>query len=522
MKPDTTTYDTLDAIIAARLSRKTGKYQGIGIETQDEYSRDWANGQQDIKTIHGIYRKINIVDTVPDVKSGRVAPWDRKNLKPWVTRHDWMGRYQAVIAFKNDRLSRGAWEDEVRIRQWASDNGKVLIIVDGPQWPPRDEGDFWSWTAMAKQAEKEWEAIQERNLRFQGKLRQDGKLVGGKCFGYDIVGEEYDKTLVPNDIGRRYVPEIFQRIKKGETLAQVADWINGKGIAAKPWPPKRVSQLIRNRTYMGQRVDLKGRVVLEVEPLVDAKLWTRANDRLANSPVGRRGPVTGTPAKLSGALFCPRCPRGDKYAPMYRNINTPPKGNGERYLFVYYRCVGHYPERKGCGNMVNLEATDQAAVMLLSQSDKPWKEPRLIEGENHDIELTEIQIQLDDLSKRHLPRAEEVAEREALWARQDRLASLPNIPDRWEDVEFCATCGGTPYAAECKEAGHPKVTVGQHFMSLDRDGQRQMILDDVEFFAEPAGMPGKDKSIPVVSIKKSRLFTAPVSSATWDEGEGEA
>ena len=500
--------DNMRLLLAARLSRKAGKYQGIGIETQDEYGRRWAESQGH-----------TIVGVAADVKSGRVQPWDRPNLRPWVTDPAKMAQYDGILAYKNDRLSRGKWDDEVRIRQWASDNGKVLVIVDGPQWPPRNDGDFWSWTAQAKQAEKEWLEIQERNLRFQGKLRQDGKLVGAPCFGYDIAGEMYDKTLVPNAIGRRYVPQMFQRIADGQPLSQVAKWVNEEGITDKPWPAKRVSQLIHNRTYMGQRMDREGRrVVLTVEPLVDAKLWKRANDRLANSPVGRRGPVTGKPALLSGVLFCNRC-----LAPMYRSINTPSKSNGKRYVFVYYRCVGHYPERKGCGNMIHLDAADIAVTRLLSLSDDPWKEPRLVEGENHDIELTAIKLELDDLSKRNLPDIEEDAERSRLRAERDRLESLPRVSDRWDQVEICDTCGGSEYKNTCEAAEHHKVTVGEHWASLDHAGRRAMLLGDVKVSAEELQEPELRKASagPLLRIE-SRLFKIPVTWLESGESEPEA
>jgi len=56
-------------------------------------------------------------------------------------------------------------EDDARIRLWASEHGKVLLIADGPQWPPRHDGDKWAWEAHAAQARKEWEDARERSIR---------------------------------------------------------------------------------------------------------------------------------------------------------------------------------------------------------------------------------------------------------------------------------------------------------------------------------------------------------------------
>src|SRR5215469_1543534 len=274
----------LRLVLAARLSRKvkTGKdeqAQGIGIETQDKRGREWAERQGH-----------TIVAVAADHKSGKVAPWDRPHLKPWVTRPDLMEKYDGILAYKNDRLSRGDWEDETRIRQWASAHGKVLVIVDGPQWPPRDDGDFWSWTAQAKQANAEWEEIRERSIRAQTELRERWMLVGRPPWGYMPVGDKYHRTIVPTDQGRKFVPQIFQHIADGDSLMTMAKWLDSVG--AKPsnsesWSPKSVALMIRTRTYTGKRFDSVGRVVMTVEPLVDAKLWDRANKRLDNAPRGR-------------------------------------------------------------------------------------------------------------------------------------------------------------------------------------------------------------------------------------------
>jgi len=115
------------ALIAARLSRlqQDGR-QGIGIDTQDEKSRAFCEREG-----------MTIVEVVADTKSGTVAPWDRKNLKPWVTDPERISMYDAVVALKTDRVSRGTQEDFTRIEYWATEHGKRLIIVDGPQYPAR-------------------------------------------------------------------------------------------------------------------------------------------------------------------------------------------------------------------------------------------------------------------------------------------------------------------------------------------------------------------------------------------------
>lgn len=448
-------------LLAARLSSKTG----IGIETQDEYGRRWAEREGH-----------TVIEVVADVKSGTVAPWDRPNLRPWVTRPELMQRYDGILAYKNDRLSRGEWDDETRIRQWASDNGKVLVIVDGPQWPPRDDGDFWSWTAQAKQANAEWLEIQERNRRARRKLIEGGKLVGQvPTWAYTITGEMYDKQASPTKAGRDYIPQIFERIADGDSLATVAAWTRSEGVGSGKISASTIKKIINNRIYMGdRRFTFQGsKVTLKVEPLVNAALWERANKRLANAPVGRRTPTAGQSALLTGSLFCPQCRtyniathEPNPRAPMYRI-----SAGRKPHQHFYYRCAGHYPERKGCGNMVDLAQADAAAIGVLSMSRAPWKELRLVPGENHDVELAEIRMAIRDLGAQDLPDNEYDAELAKLRAERDRLSTLPNVPDRWEDVKT-------------------DETVGQHFASLNREGQRAMLLERVKLTAEPSGIAG--------------------------------
>ena len=93
------------AIDPAGLSKlQRGGQQDIGIDTQDEKSRAFCDREA-----------MTVVAVVADTKSGTVAPWDRKNLKPWVTESEKMARYDAVVAYKTDRWSRGTQEDFTRI-----------------------------------------------------------------------------------------------------------------------------------------------------------------------------------------------------------------------------------------------------------------------------------------------------------------------------------------------------------------------------------------------------------------------
>jgi len=432
----------LRLLLAARLSRKPRKDangtpnpdQGIGIQTQDERAREWAQREGHV-----------IVDVAADTRSGTVPPWDRKHLRPWVScgctwcrdmdeqrgiperkrvyDHAKIGQYDGILAFKTDRLSRGDQEDFGLIEAWASRHGKCLVIVDGPRYPARDDSDYWSWQAEKRQAFKELENITERCGRSQGQIARNGAVIGKPPFGLAIEGEKYFKILVPTEQGRRLVPETFDKVIAGESMARIAAWLTEQ--TGRRFNRKAVRDLIYCTTYLGERRSAAGVTVLRCKPILvtpDGKPdWARfraAQRMLSAHP--RLGPQVSD-ALLSGLLRCADCE-----AKMYRHVVK--TRTGGRY--VYYQCDKH------CGGRVRLDFADAAVDAIITQTqDRPVTQIRLIPGNDHEAEKQAVREALDQLPKLGLGRQAEQAERERLWAEQDRLEELEPVPADYEQVE---------------------------------------------------------------------------------------
>jgi DNA invertase Pin-like site-specific DNA recombinase len=403
-------------LVAARKSNKVRDRDGhehlsVSIEIQDRQATEWAgrNGHA-------------IAGVAADIKSGTVAPWDRKDLRPWVTEPAKMAQYDGILASRNDRLSRGCWADEARIRLWAEEHGKVLVIVDGPQWPPRHPGDKWQWEAMADQARREWEDIQRRNTETQAELRGRGALIGRTPWGYQVGGVKYAKTLVPTEEGRRLVPEVFARVISGESLAAIARWLEAQ--TGRSWWPRTLGTMIRNPVYIGRQADAAGKTILRCEPLVDAATFRRAGKALDTRP--KRGPVNPeTRAPLSGVLFCPRCAG----SPMYR-IRA---GNGNTHL--YYRCTGRGSDRRGCGNMVRAALVDAAVDQLIMEwFSTPVMAHTVIPGNEAEIaaRAEEIRFEISQLGSADLGDEEYDLRLASLRAERDQVKQAEVVPDRVE------------------------------------------------------------------------------------------
>lgn len=432
-------------LVAARLSQLADGQTGL--DSQDAEAQAWA--QQNGHTV---------VDVIADRKSGTVQPWDRPNLKPWVTEPERIAEYDAVVAYRLDRLSRGDNESTNEIEAWAHKHGKHLLTVDGLTFPC--EGvDGIRWDVTKRIAHDEWLKISERYRRMQNYLKGKGKVVGRPPFGYAVVpAKDGHKTIAPTEIGRVWVPQIFEKCINGASLGTIAEWLTACGVepqqhalwSARPldkrgpepslsWDAKSVGQIIRNSTYMGWRPqwirtnvrikDANGEDTehreppvwepLPVEGVVDAATFKRAGEAIDKRP--KRGPVNPDrrPMLGGGALFCPFCS-----GPMYA-INRKQAGG-------YYRCAGSGPARRSkCRNMVAVPKVNAAVNAIASGAtfNVPVMRRTIQRGTDHTAELEAIRFEMRHLPDRGLSWDEEDAERAKLRAEHDRLSSAPVTAD---------------------------------------------------------------------------------------------
>ena len=395
----------MNVLLAARLSRKKQE-EGLGIETQDARMLKWAtdNGH-------------TVVGVAADYSRGTVAPWDRPHLKPWVTQPDQVARYDAIIAYKHDRLSRGAWSDEAKIRMWAEEHGKTLIIVDGPQWPPRHDGDKWSWEAAATQSRKEWEDIRERSMRAQAALREKDKHVGRAAFGFEITGERSDKKLTVFEPEAQVTREMVKRYLDGESLAEIAKDFEARGITARSgatWNPKTMGQYLHRPVLYGSRTGTHG--VQHVEAIITFDDWQAVQKRLASRAHKSGGRIPSEYALLSGVLYCPE---GHK---LYRT-NT-----------------GYYCRNcaKGDRVLIPQDTAEAEVTKWVSNLMEPEVVTVVEHGSNNREEIDRLTADIQSLDPRSPDYLSQVT---AMGTEIQRLQSLPNEPDTVRTVETGRTIG---------------------------------------------------------------------------------
>jgi DNA invertase Pin-like site-specific DNA recombinase len=260
-------------------------------------------------------------------------------------------------------------------------------------------------------------------------------LLGRAPFGYEIEGVKYHKVLVPTALGLKYVPEIFNRIIAGDSLATVARWLNSESVSTgckigrtkqpvKGWTASTVGQIVHNTVYKGQMRDSNHDLVGTCKGIVTAATFRQAADRLDKFP--KRGPQAAFPNLCTSRLFCDNCT-----SPMYKVTS----GSG----IQYYRCSGKLaPNAKPCGVMVRIDQLDAWVEAYMSDDDEMMFEWTLMPGENYDDEMDLINAKIDALDKD----ADDYEERWAeLRAEYKRLKALDCTPDEWREVPTGETYG---------------------------------------------------------------------------------
>jgi site-specific DNA recombinase len=463
-------------VLAARLSQLT-KGQ-TGLDTQDEDARAWA-------AAHGH----TIVAATPDRISGRVSPFKRPQLGPWLTEPERMAMYDGILVSKIDRLTRKAdWD----IRQWAEEHGKKILVVSPElEWPP-PSGEAGTatrmiWDSLMNLAQGEWENTSTRYLRMQRALREQAFFVGKPPYGYRIVqvdGTEH-KTLEPDPVTGAIARGMAKRYLEGQSLQQICEWLISQAIpvpqqpknrAGRGWTAQAVRATLRNPAMIG-RIQVKGRTYLRVEALISADDHKRILELMASRP-SFRGKRAGTTALLTGLLFCP------EGHPMYRIqgriIPTVPDGQ-------YYYCR-ECP--KGDRLLVPLAATDQAVNdLIMDHEHEPHFVIEFVAGA-YDYQ-DEIDQTLKDIRELDPETSEYDAKLVELRAELSRLRALQKKA-REEPPKFNKKPDGK--------------TIGEFWKPLDTAGKRQYLRELGDKYCPFKGSEGHVGVIPLNSLEGKDLY----------------
>jgi DNA invertase Pin-like site-specific DNA recombinase len=375
------------------------------------------------------------------------------------------GTIKVLVCWHSDRLERRGPEYVFRLLAQVRDADGRIESTKEPLFGAEDMSGE-AMTALGSVIAHQYSVhLGEQVKLAHDRIRANGGVgPGGIPWGYKAVGPKYSKKLIPTDLCRTYAPEIFARCIAGDSCRTIAAWLDAEGVPPKRgamWNEGSVRKLIHNRVYAGRwQNEAKTATLTRCEAVIVTDTFDRANDALKHRE--HRGPVNKDNRPLLANLRCARC----EDSPMFR-IRL--KSRSGKYYF-YYRCAGRGAQRKGCGNMVPYDLTDDIVrLIVIVLTNQPYRTRYWVEGKNWDPEISDVKQEM-----REAVEAEQFVRLAELHAKLTDLRGYEVTKGHWE----------------YEDTG---ITAGEYFHSLDFDRQREYLKTRdirVEKVPKRDGVPG--------------------------------
>lgn len=155
-----------------------------------------------------------------------------------------MKKGMALVVYSLSRLARST-KDTLFISEKLDKAGADLVSLSEKIDTSGAAGKMM-FRMLAVLAEFERDVISERTLVAMAHKKANGEKYAPVPFGYS----EIDGRLVTVEAEAKVVAEILSQRREGQTLAQIADGLNGRGIEGKrggKWYPSTVRYLIQRQ-----------------------------------------------------------------------------------------------------------------------------------------------------------------------------------------------------------------------------------------------------------------------------------
>jgi site-specific DNA recombinase len=238
------------------------------------------------------------------------------------------GIFDVIIVWKLDRFARNRY-DSARYKTQLKRNGVKLVsatevISAGP------EGIILE-SVLEGYAEYYSADLSEKVIRGMTENALKGKFTGGAIpFGYTINADrrfEIDPLTAP------FVAETFQRYNDGQTMREIRDWLNEKGIKNQRGGPmtfNTIQHMLNNRRYIGE---LKYRDILipdAIPSIVTTELFNDVQEKVAKNKKAPARHKAEERYLLTTKLYCGKCG-----ALMFGESGVSHTGK----MYTYYKCA---------------------------------------------------------------------------------------------------------------------------------------------------------------------------------------
>ena len=312
-----------NAVIYARFSSDRQREESI--EGQLRECREYANKNG-----------IRVIDSYIDRALSASKDTDKRLDFQRMIRDSGKHLFDMVLVWKLDRFARNRY-DSAHYKNILKKNGVRVVsatehITEGP------EGIILE-SMLEGMAEYYSAELSEKIHRGQKENALKGRNNGGRIpLGYKLGA---DKRLKIDPATAPVVLEIFKRYAEGDTLGEIIEDLNGRGIKTrkgKEFKYSSFNKLLQNRAYIGE-FHYSGTTIPDGVPaIVPQELFDRVQIRREKN---KRAPAAAKAEDkflLTTKLFCGKCGQM-----MVGDSGTSRTGKAH----YYYKC-GHAKRKKGC------------------------------------------------------------------------------------------------------------------------------------------------------------------------------
>ena len=200
-----------------------------------------------------------------------------------------------IVVTDLDRLSRHTVILGL-FQQLCKNQGHLVELTNGTVYNYSDYTDSFTSDIIASVSAYIYQQTKAKMYRGMLQARKEGKRIGAKPFGYDIV----NKRLVVNPMQSDIVKRVFKLIADDYSTKQVVEILKNDGITTntgRAFDTRAIRLMVQNEGYTGVKGDLV------YPPIIDRELFLSANQQLKSIPnCGKKRSY-----ELSGKIICSHC-----------------------------------------------------------------------------------------------------------------------------------------------------------------------------------------------------------------------
>lgn len=213
----------------------------VRVSTQEQASEGYSLAAQEAKIRQ--YADLYGLDLVGVIADAGVSAKsiDRPGLAEALRRLE-SGEAEALVILKLDRLTRSVADWNTLIDRYFGKAVALMSVSD--QIDTRTAGGRLVLNVLVSVAQWEREAIGERTAAALAHKKAQGEAIGRPGYGFEIR----DGRLAEVEGEASVVARVAALRAEGLTLQQIADTLNGEGIATKRggrWAPQTVANLLK-------------------------------------------------------------------------------------------------------------------------------------------------------------------------------------------------------------------------------------------------------------------------------------